>query len=155
MTSRREAFRLLGLTPDASQTEVRAAFRRKAIQHHPDTAASEADGSTVRKLIDAYQLLTGTPVVREGRLSAAQQTRLDPGLAQWRADPAQKPCRECRTTGFRIRMLACPACRGSSFLTILDIRRVNVFRCPHCRGWGRLPAIELCPVCEGTGVGAT
>jgi DnaJ-class molecular chaperone len=153
MTSRREAFRQLGISPGASQTEVRAAFRRKAIQHHPDTAASEADESTVRQLIDAYHLLTGSPVPRHESGSPAQQTHVEPGSAQRRADSAQRPCRECRTTGFRIRMLACPVCRGSSLLTTLDIRQVKVFRCLRCRGWGRLPAIEPCRACEGTGVG--
>ena len=155
MTSRREASRLLGIAMDASPTEVRAAFRRKAFQHHPDTAGSKADESTVRQLIDAYHTLTGSPVLGDELGFAARQPRVDPGYAQRRADSAERPCRDCGTTGLRIRMVACPVCHGSSLLTTLDIRRVKVSRCRRCRGRGRLAAIEPCRGCEGTGVGAT
>jgi DnaJ-class molecular chaperone len=152
MTSRREAFRLLGITPDASPSEVRAAFRRKAIQHHPDTAASKADESTVRQLIEAYRLLTGSQVTLDESGRAAQQITVELGRAQRSVDSAQRPCRECRTAGFRIRIVTCPACRGNSLLTTIDIHQVKVFRCPRCQGRGRVPTLEVCRACKGTGV---
>lgn len=35
-----EAYRLLGITPDATDAEVRHAYRRMALQHHPDKVAT-------------------------------------------------------------------------------------------------------------------
>lgn len=121
MSSRREAFLVLGITPDATQTEVRAAFRRKAIEHHPDTASNEDDGSTVRELIDAYHLLTSPPVMSVESGARDQQIRVDPSTTKQSGGSAERSCPECRITGFRISFVTCPACFGGSPFTTLDI----------------------------------
>ena len=154
MTSRREAFLVLGITPDATQTEVRAAFRRKAIEHHPDTASNEDDGSTVRELIDAYHLLTSPPVTSVETGARDQQIRVDPSTTKQGRGSAERSCPECRTTGSRIYIVNCPACFGTSLLMTLDIRQVKVFRCPRCQGRGRIPIKARCRACDGTGLDA-
>ena len=47
-------YRLLGLSPSASWTEVQTAYRRKAKVHHPDHGGDE---DAMRALNEAYQTL--------------------------------------------------------------------------------------------------
>ncbi len=49
-------YQLLGLTPSATQAEIREAYRRKAKQHHPDKGG---DPDMMRALTEAYQRLSG------------------------------------------------------------------------------------------------
>ena len=53
---------MLGVAPDASPEEIRAAYRRLAREHHPDVAGSAA-GDTIHSLNAAYAVL-GDPVQR-------------------------------------------------------------------------------------------
>ena len=46
-TSLEDAYRILGITPDASNDEVKAAYRKMALKHHPDKVA--ALGEDVRR----------------------------------------------------------------------------------------------------------
>jgi DnaJ-class molecular chaperone len=154
---------LLGVTPEATEAEVRAAFRRKVIENHPDTAVQSTDESTVRRLIDAYRLLidsaprtgSGPAVTRVGgsapgvhpvdvKHGPTDRSQLSRRVQPW--------CQECMATGLRIRRVTCPACRGGSVLTTLDISQARVAHCRRCGGRGRLRSLELCRACEGTGV---
>lgn len=50
---RREAAALLGVDEHATAAEVRTAFRRHLLRHHPDVAGG--DGATARLLTEAYR----------------------------------------------------------------------------------------------------
>ncbi len=47
-------YRLMGLSPSASWTEIQSAYRRKAKVHHPDHGG---DADAMRALNEAYQTL--------------------------------------------------------------------------------------------------
>lgn len=49
------SYQLLGLTPSATQAEIREAYRRKAKQHHPDKGG---DPDMMRALTEAYRRLS-------------------------------------------------------------------------------------------------
>ena len=53
---------MLGVAPDATPEEIRAAYRRLAREHHPDVAGATADG-TIHALNAAYAVL-GDPARR-------------------------------------------------------------------------------------------
>ena len=56
-------YRVLGLTPEASDDEIRAAFRRLATENHPDRVASkspreiEVAANDFRQIKDAWEEL--------------------------------------------------------------------------------------------------
>lgn len=54
--SRSEAYTILGVSPDASAETVRAAYREKAIETHPDTDGG--DKERFKRVNRAYDLLT-------------------------------------------------------------------------------------------------
>ncbi|HET9682341.1 MAG TPA: DnaJ domain-containing protein [Candidatus Limnocylindrales bacterium] len=94
-----DPYRVLGLPPDASQAEVKRAYRRLAKELHPD-AAGESALPRFLELQDAYELLTGTRVrtVRAPGSPASAARGSGPGGAPagaegfrepWRADPAR------------------------------------------------------------------
>jgi len=51
---RLEALRILGLHPDATQDEIKQAFRKLAKQHHPDVGG---DKEHFKKINEAYNVL--------------------------------------------------------------------------------------------------
>lgn len=157
MVTRLEAYRLLGVTPDATPEQVRSAFRRKVMEQHPDTAVKGgAVGSTVQELVDAYHLLLGSEGAgRPGpeRLDQVSGYRIE---VDHRPQPDQprsaRPCRGCGGAGIRRRVSTCPGCGGAGHVTILDVHRVRRSRCGRCGGRGRMGNVEICPTCGGTGI---
>lgn len=155
MNRRREAFRLLGIKPDATEEEVRAAFRRKVIEHHPDTAVQTNDESTVRRLIEAYHFLTGPTVMHGERHPKVDRIHVEDRPAEANQTTTRpRWCTDCRARGYRFLEVTCPACRGAALVTTLDIRGAQVARCSGCRGRGRIRAMEPCRTCYGTGIDA-
>lgn len=53
-----EAFATLGLENDASETDIKAAYRKLAKQWHPDVNKDPGAEETFRKINQAYDLLT-------------------------------------------------------------------------------------------------
>ena len=57
---RREARLILGVDEDATTDAVKSAFRRYALQHHPDRNPDNPDAEEAfKKGVHAYRLLTG------------------------------------------------------------------------------------------------
>lgn len=52
-----DPYAVLGVPPTASADEVRAAYRRLAIRHHPDKNASPDSAVRFRALREAYETL--------------------------------------------------------------------------------------------------
>lgn len=69
----------LGLSPGASDTEIRSAFRQKALHHHPDLGG---DAAVMTSISEAYQrLIEGEPPPRPAA----------PSHSTPRADPDDEP----------------------------------------------------------------
>ncbi|XP_059073599.1 uncharacterized protein LOC131033799 [Cryptomeria japonica] len=56
----KEEYKLLRLKPNASEKEVKKAYRRLALQHHPDVCKGENCGVTFHKINEAYQIVMST-----------------------------------------------------------------------------------------------
>ena len=55
---KRDYYVVLGLTKDATETEIKRAFRELARKHHPDVAPEGDDGERFREINEAYAVLS-------------------------------------------------------------------------------------------------
>jgi len=58
MADRRDYYEVLGVAPDASDEEVRRAFRKRAMEYHPDRNKSEDATDRFKEVTEAYQILS-------------------------------------------------------------------------------------------------
>ena len=58
MAAKRDYYDVLGVSRSATEEEVRRAFRRQAMEHHPDRNKSEEAGERFREINEAYQVLS-------------------------------------------------------------------------------------------------
>ncbi|XP_057821010.2 chaperone protein dnaJ 8, chloroplastic-like [Cryptomeria japonica] len=56
----KEEYKLLRLESNASEKEVKKAYRRLALQYHPDVCKGENCGVTFHKINEAYQIVMST-----------------------------------------------------------------------------------------------
>ncbi len=87
-----EARAVLGVGPDASTAEVRAAYRRMVRTHHPDLVADLSSNATTVRINQAYAVLrevpraTNTPVATNPKLVDGAVERPHVGLSQTDGD---------------------------------------------------------------------
>jgi hypothetical protein len=85
-------YRVLGVRPQANEREIKTAFRRKAIEYHPDTNVnSTGDSWTFVELNAAYRIL-GDPVRRHQYDLNRQRLR------RWHEGRAVSPQADSRPT---------------------------------------------------------
>ncbi len=155
-----DPYRLLGIGPEASAEEVRAAFRRKVRENHPDTASEGLEGGDVQDIIEAYRLLID-PEARARHDSGSRLGQKEVGgrsvkvthrdTAKRGSSGRSRKCRACGGTGTRAEERLCSDCHGRGEFTALDRDRARVVRCHKCRGRGRLRVSRRCEVCDGSG----
>lgn len=172
------AFAELGLAPDATEIEVKTAWRRLVSQWHPDRNDSAGAGAKIQRINHAFEAIR-----RSGFGAAGQQ----PPDAASRDDSAQTQprqrrtivrkvkltleeaalgctrvlqgkvtdaCSGCAGAGYRTRGTVCDRCAGSGGLR----QRAwygwigTLAECGACHGSGMLR--PPCPACEGTGKSA-
>jgi len=57
--SKRDYYDVLGVAKTANEAELKSAFRKLAMQHHPDRNAGDAEAETkFKELNEAYQILS-------------------------------------------------------------------------------------------------
>ena len=57
-TSKRDYYDVLGITRDASEEDVKKAFRKLALEFHPDRNRSEGAEARFKEVNEAYQVLS-------------------------------------------------------------------------------------------------
>lgn len=78
-----ECYKLLGLEPGASRTEIRKRYRHLALRYHPDRNPNPHAGELFIKLTEAYEILLGnreaappSSSAREERKAATKEERM-------------------------------------------------------------------------------
>lgn len=52
-----DCYQILGVQKDASQKEIKSAYRRLSLKYHPDRNKDEKDAEKFKQIIEAYQIL--------------------------------------------------------------------------------------------------
>jgi len=128
---------LLGVKPGATQEEIKKAWKKQALEWHPDRNKSEEAGRKIQEINEAYEILSG-------KKQAPQQ--------QSQGNPFRNPFNQSH---FRMKA------RPLNLIVDLSVEEVyngvkkkivfNVDRiCGTCHGAGG--ETNTCPTCKGQGV---
>ncbi|MGH2488944.1 MAG: molecular chaperone DnaJ [Candidatus Limnocylindria bacterium] len=169
MAVKRDYYEILGVERDASEADIKRAFRRAAQKHHPDVDASSGSEERFKELNEAYRVLSD----RQRRAaydmfghagvdgSSASGEPFGGGFgpfgdifdAFFGGAPAGMRRRQRVVAGSDLRydltITLAEAVTGVS----REIRFPTLVRCPTCDGSGAEPGSEpeRCPECNGTG----
>lgn len=132
------AYAELGLTPGASQAEVKQAWRRLASRWHPDRNASSAAIARMQRINDALAL------IRRVDFADLPSSTPDASAASTAsADTGMPP----RTLRRKLRLSLEEAAAGC----VKTLRGRLVDRCPTCTGAGWRLSGAACGDCHGSG----
>ena len=86
VASGEDLYALLGVSPEASDDDVRHAYRALARRHHPDANPGDARGDGFRRIVAAYEVLGSTDqrgaydrAIMLERIASERATRPRPG----------------------------------------------------------------------------
>lgn len=153
-----DPFRVLGLDSGASVDEAKRAFRRLAMEWHPDRNRTAFAEERFKQIRAAYDL-----ILDPERFSAWQAARPQEADEDAAEAPVQAPAEAaaeleltleeaafgCRKTMSIARPGTCPDCAGSGRVAL-----AHSAPCASCRGVGRLRhggRAAACPACRGRG----
>ncbi|MGH9320438.1 MAG: DnaJ domain-containing protein [Vicinamibacteria bacterium] len=142
-------YEILGLSPDASDTDIKAAYRRLALRYHPDSG-NPGDVARFREIQEAYETLSDSE-----RRRAYDRVRTRTAPVSWTGG-YETPIQPFREVFPRTRTR--PNVELDIVLTEEEARRGGEVRlevrseleCGHCRGSG-FGFFGWCTACCGEG----
>ena len=161
---------ILGVGPEASLAEVKRAYRRLAMQWHPDRNPSAAAEAEFRRVHAAYELFLDPQRLAAWRQAQASAAAGDGGPGERRASAGKPSAKQaagddltqaltltleeaalgCRKSIELVHGVGCPGCRGSG-----RVQHRNSVACRRCSGCGRIAsrggATTVCDGCAGRG----
>jgi chaperone protein DnaJ len=170
MAVKRDYYEVLGVPRDASEEEIKRAFRRAAQRHHPDVDASEGAEDRFKELNEAYRVLsdrqrrTAYDMFGHGGVdgtSAGGSEGFGGGFgpfgdifdAFFGGSPTGSRTRRRVVAGADLRYDMTIEFAEAVFGVIKEISFPTLLRCATCDGSGAEPGSqpETCPECKGTG----
>ena len=170
MAVKRDYYDVLGVSRDASDEEIKRAFRRAAQQHHPDIDSSDGAEERFKELNEAYRVLSDRQ--RRTAYDMFGHAGVDPASAAggggfgggfgpfgdifdafFGGAPAGSRTRRRVVAGADLRYdLTIDFAEAVSGVT-RSISFPTLVTCPVCSGSGGEPGVEAetCPDCNGTG----
>jgi molecular chaperone DnaJ len=166
---------LLGLKPGASQEEIKKAWKKMALEWHPDRNKSEEANGKIQEINEAYEILSGKKSApREETQRPTQNPFRNRGgfrmkarainlvldltveevyngtskIVQFHVD---RTCNSCHGTG-GLKTTTCPVCKGAGMYKDTDMRfGMHTFiMCNNCGGSGQV-RVESCSTCNSKG----
>lgn len=133
-----QAFAELGLPSDASEAEIKAAWRRLASRWHPDRNASAQAVARMQRINQAFEAIQRA---RQGSEGAAQPAAAPEPPPPAPARPAHPPIHR------KLRLTLEEAAAGC----IKTLRGSFTPTCHHCEGLGHRVLGSRCRRCRGSG----
>lgn len=149
MDRRKDYYRLLGLTPDASTSAIKKAYRRLAKRYHPDLSPS-GGSDEFRELQQAYETLADAERRRrydETLRESGRAREWEPSWAALRGHAAQDLRRPVQPASLSGEILLRPEEAAAGGTLPLDVPLSAT--CPACEGTGG--AVFDCLACGGDG----
>ncbi len=168
MTTKRDYYDILDIPRDASEEDIRKAFRKKALEYHPDRNKSPGASERFKEVNEAYQVLTDPE--RRRRYDRFGHRGAGNGSAQSRGQgfdgsdlfggfgdifdaffggASTTRSRQGRDLGATVSITFEEAASG----TAKEIEVTRTERCTRCEGSGSEPGHEkqTCSNCRGSG----
>jgi len=173
-------YEILGLKPNATEDEIKKAYRKNALKHHPDKGGNEEE---FKKISEAYEILsgkkqaprqqqqpTGNPFADifnsfrgagfgQGFRMKSRPMNLEieltveeiyHGVTKKVNFYVDRACNTCNGSGAN-KFDTCSVCKGQG-MQMQNIQGMQAFTmCNHCGGTGSV-RIENCSTCHGMGL---
>jgi molecular chaperone DnaJ len=165
-TTERDYYELLGVRRDASETEIKKAFRALARELHPDVSEQPDAEERFKEVVEAYEVLSKTETrqlydryghagLRSGGFTPGSVDfgSLSDLFAAFFGDDLFGGGRGGRgrgaDVGAQVEIELVEAARGAK----RDVPYEVAVECAHCNGDGAEPgsAVATCPTCAGSG----
>lgn len=138
-----DAFAELGLTPDATELEVKAAWRRLVSQWHPDRNDSLAAVAKMQRINRAVEAIRDARFHGPGPSASPGESHPNESAADDREAPEQS----VRTINRRVRLTLEEAAFGCTKVLQGKVTQ----ECSACEGAGHRVLGGHCPQCRGSG----
>ena len=153
-------YEVLGVSPDASETEIKRAFRELARRYHPDATGGDTEASELYKRIsEAYSVLSDPRRRREydasragfGTFGTTVEDIFETFFGGRGAGPPRERTRAARGESIEIDLEV--DLREAVFGSERTVTLQRHAACASCEGSGCAPGTypERCPDCQGTG----
>lgn len=164
-------YEVLGVTPQSSQSDIKKAYRKLALQYHPDkNPGDEAAVAKFKEVATAYEVLSDPQKRASYDAGPAQNPIFDFSFAELNANaivqvsfasiiadqtvqvsyPRKILCSLCN--GSKGDTQSCATCKGSGYTTqtVLNMFFQHLNFCIACRGAG-VRILNACKGCSGNG----
>lgn len=169
-----DPYSVLGVNRDASEDEIKKAFKEKARQWHPDLNKSEDAEEKFKEINEAFQTITnksnqpgfgnfeqfnGFDIEELFRRSQENAVRhvgyisitLDEvmsGTKKIVEMSKQAPCNDCNGVGLKLSKEKCLRCNGTGGMRIQKGVMTIMTQCEQCYGTG-MKVESICQICGG------
>lgn len=163
MASKRDYYEVLGVDRDATDEELRKAFRKLAFKYHPDHNRDDGAEDKFKEVSEAYQVLSNS-----SKRSGYDRFGHDGGEGTLGRDSgafgfgdifdaffggAAAPPKQAPQRGDSLQYRATLTLEEAAFGSERDVEMTRTENCSECHGTGSKPGTQptRCPNCNGAG----
>lgn len=160
MAEKRDYYEILGVERNASDDDIKKAFRKLAFQYHPDHNREEGATEKFKEINEAYEVLSDSnkraTFDRYGHNGGREFEGFDFGLGDiFEAffGGTTTSTRQAPEKGTSLQYNVTITLKEAAFGTEKEIPSIRIEYCGDCQGTGAKPGTQptRCPTCNGAG----